>query len=203
MIVDRIHGSYVHKRRVRRLAQLLSERLPRAGRVLDVGCGDGLLASALRGTRGDGALMFEGIDVLVRPDAHIPVTPFDGRHIPFDDASVDAVLFVDVLHHADDPHALLREARRVTRRTVLIKDHTRAGLLAGPTLRFMDRVGNARHGVALPYNYWSRAQWDDALNDAGLDVVSWQPKLGLYPFPASAVFDRSLHFVAELAKRDT
>jgi len=201
MILDRIHGSYVHKRRVRRLAELLSQRLPRAGRVLDVGCGDGLLASVLRGTRGDGGLTFEGIDVLVRPDAHIKVTPFDGRHMPFDDASFDAVLFVDVLHHADDAHQLLREARRVTRRTVLLKDHTRTGFLADRTLRFMDRIGNARHGVALPYNYWSRPQWNDALNRAALDVVSWQSKLGLYPFPASALFDRSLHFVAELAKR--
>ncbi len=201
MILDRIHGSYVHKRRVRRLAALLSERLPRAGRVLDVGCGDGLLASVLQATRGDGALTIEGIDVLVRPDAHIKVSAFDGRRIPFDDASFDTVLFVDVLHHADDPHQLLLEARRVTRRTVVIKDHTRTGLLAAQTLRFMDSVGNARHGVALPYNYWTRDQWNDALRRAELDVVSWQPKLGLYPFPASAVFDRSLHFIAELATR--
>ena len=201
MMLDRIHGSYVHKRRVRRLAALLSERLPTAGRVLDVGCGDGLLASVLQQTRDEGALRIEGIDVLVRADAHVPVTAFDGRHIPFDDDSFDAVLFVDVLHHVDDPHQLLSEARRVTRRSVLIKDHTLSGLFAERTLRFMDHVGNARHGVARPYNYLSRKQWDEAFAQAGLDVVSWQTKLGLYPFPASALFDRSLHFVAELAKR--
>ncbi len=201
MIFDRIHGKYVHNRRVRRLAQLLSPWLPIAGRVLDVGCGDGLLASLLQRTGGEKSLTIEGIDVLVRSNAHIKVSAFDGRQIPFEDGSFDAVLFVDVLHHADDPHQLLREARRVTRRTVLVKDHTRTGFLADRTLRFMDRVGNARHGVAMPYNYWSRDQWDDALNRAGLDVVLWQAKLGLYPFLAGLVFDRSLHFVAELAKR--
>lgn len=201
MIFDRIHGKYVHSRRVRRLAQLLSPRLPIAGQVLDVGCGDGLLASLLQKPGGEKPLSFEGIDVLVRRDAHIKVSAFDGLHMPFEDGSFDAVLFVDVLHHADDPHQLLREAKRVTRRSVLIKDHTRTGLLADRTLRFMDRVGNARHGVALPYTYWSHAQWGEALNRAELDVVFWQSKLGLYPFPASAVFDRSLHFVAELAKR--
>ena len=202
MILNRIHASYVHSRRARRLAELLLPRLPEGGRVLDVGCGDGLLASVLQASRASGGgLTFEGIDIVVRPDAHIHVTPFDGETFPFDDASFDAVLIVDVLHHADDPHRLIREARRVTRKAVVIKDHTREGLLADQTLRFMDRVGNARHGMSLPYNYWRRTEWDDALDRAGLDVVSWQPKLGLYPFPASALFDRSLHFVAELAKR--
>ena len=37
------------------------------------------------------------------------------------------------------------------------------GFLAGPTLRFMDWIGNARHGVALPYNYWSAQEWTLAL----------------------------------------
>ena len=32
-----------------------------------------------------------------------------------------------------------------------------------------------------------------------LTPEAWQPKLGLYPFPLSMVFDRKLHFVARLA----
>ena len=39
-------------------------------------------------------------------------------------------------------------------RGIVLKDHTRNGLFSGSTLRFMDWVGNARHGVRLPYNYW-------------------------------------------------
>ena len=55
-------------------------------------------------------------------------------------------MFVDVLHHTDDPMVLLREAGRVASGFVLIKDHTQNGILAGRRLRFMDWVGNARHG---------------------------------------------------------
>ena len=64
-------------------------------------------------------------------------------------------MFVDVLHHTEDPMALLGEAVRVARKTIVVKDHTLNGFLAGPTLHFLDRVGNARHDVALPYNYTS------------------------------------------------
>ena len=81
---------------------------------------------------------------------------------------------------------------------VVIKDHIAEGFLAGATLRFMDRVGNARHGVALPYNYWRRAQWLREIERAGLCPVIWKDALHLYPWPASLVFDRGLHFLCRL-----
>ena len=78
----------------------------------------------------------------------------------------------------------------------MIKDHNRDGALAGPTLRFMDRVGNARHGVALPYNYWTRRHWLETMGRLGLMVSVWQEDLRLYPAWADWLFGRSLHFVA-------
>jgi SAM-dependent methyltransferase len=192
-----IHGTYVHQRRVRVLAGHLARLVPQGAAVLDVGCGDGRLAALLAEQRPDLALC--GIDTLVRPAAAIPVTGFDGRTIPHAAGTFDLVLFVDVLHHATDPLALLREAARVTRRWVLLKDHRRDGLLAGPTLRLMDRVGNARHGVALPYNYWPAQRWDQAWRELGLRLAHYEAGgLGLYPWPASWVFGRKLHFLALL-----
>jgi len=46
-LLEEIHGSYVHNRRVRVLARELSALLPANGQVLDVGCGDGLLAALM------------------------------------------------------------------------------------------------------------------------------------------------------------
>ncbi|HWE36605.1 MAG TPA: methyltransferase domain-containing protein [Isosphaeraceae bacterium] len=195
-LIDRVHDRHVHGRRVRVLCEHLAALVPAGASVLDVGCGDGLLARLLLDRRPD--LDVRGIDVLVRPGTHVPVAPFDGRTIPEADGGVDVVLFVDVLHHTDDPTVLLREAARVARRAVVLKDHTRDGLLAGPTLRFMDDVGNARHGVALPHNYWPRRRWHEAFAALGLSVVAWRDDLGLYPRPADWVFGRSLHFVARL-----
>jgi hypothetical protein len=107
-------------------------------------------------------------------------------------------MFIDVLHHTPDPMILLREALRVARHALVIKDHTLDGLLASPTLRLMDRVGNTRHGVALPHNYWPKHHWLEAFDSLGLRIGAWTTNLRLYPWPASLVFDRSLHFVARL-----
>ena len=142
----------------------------------------------------------EGIDVLVRPDTAIPVTEYDGSHIPFPDDSFDAAILVDVLHHTDDPGLVLAEAARVARHGVLVKDHFRNGLLAGPTLRFMDWVGNASHGVRLPYNYLSRREWMALWQRLDLSPEALETRIGLYPQPFDAVFGRGLHFVSLLEK---
>ena len=195
-VLEKIHGGYVHRRRIRLLAAHLAELLPRNATVLDVGCGDGALAGLIRQRRPDVSL--RGIDVLVRPQTAIPVEKFDGRTMPAADGSYDVVMFVDVLHHTTDPMVLLREARRVARHAVLLKDHTCDGWLARPTLRFMDGVGNARHGVELPYNYWPRRQWEKAFGELDLRVETWRGRLGLYPFWGDWLFGRSLHFVAKV-----
>ncbi|MDQ6886425.1 MAG: class I SAM-dependent methyltransferase [Gemmatimonadota bacterium] len=193
--LDRVHGGLVAPRRVRVLRDQIAAILPPGARVLDVGCGDGELAAAVASVRPD--IDIRGIDVLVRRETRIPVAPFDGRNIPEPDSSLDVVLLLDVLHHAEDAPALLREAARVAR-AVIVKDHLREGWLAERTLRLMDWVGNARHGVRLSYSYWSEAEWEREFASTGLHVDWRRTALGLYPLPASWLFERGLHFMARL-----
>lgn len=197
-MIGSAHERLVYGRRIDVLARHLVELLPRDGSVLDVGSGDGLLASTVEAERRD--LRMFGVDVLVRPQTHIPVRQFDGVLLPFADDAFDIVMMVDVLHHADDQRALLAEVARVAKRAVVIKDHRADGFLAAPTLRFMDWVGNARHGVALPYAYWSSDRWAKELEKAGLRVTTERARLGLYPWPASMLFERRLHFIAVLER---
>jgi ubiquinone/menaquinone biosynthesis C-methylase UbiE len=197
-IVKTMHNRLVYSRRMQLLAEKMSRELPAQAKILDVGCGDGKIDALIMQKRPD--VVIEGIDVLVRPQTHIPVTAFDGNKIPHPDGSFDVVMFIDVLHHCLHPEQLLEEAKRVAKKAVLLKDHAREGILAGPTLRFMDWFGNAHHGVSLPYNYWSRSQWDHCLQDLGLKVGQWHDRLELYPWPATWFFDRRLHFIASLER---
>jgi SAM-dependent methyltransferase len=194
--LERIHDAYIYRRRVHVLSGHLSPLIPKDASVLDVGCGDGQVASLIMERRPDVTLV--GIDRLVRPRSRIPVTWFDGQVIPCEDTAFHVVMLVDVLHHTDEPMNLLREAVRACQSTVLVKDHILDGAFAGPTLRFLDWVGNARHGVPLPYNYWSEKRWFEAFGVLALTVTTWKKSLGLYPPAIDWIAGRSLHFIARL-----
>jgi SAM-dependent methyltransferase len=195
-LLGTVHSRLVQGRRVVVLARRLAHLIPAQSSVIDIGCGDGKLASHLLALRPD--LAIRGVDVLVRPDSTIPVEAFNGQSLPLGTKSVDVALLIDVLHHTSNPAILLQEAARVARKAILLKDHTRDRCLAQLILHGMDWVGNARYGVRLPYNYWSTEQWLTTCGTLGLRVEHWETRLGLYPWPASMLFERSLHMIALL-----
>ena len=47
-----------------------------------------------------------------------PVVVYDGGRFPFSDKSFDVSLLVTMLHHVPDPESIIREAGRVTRKSV-------------------------------------------------------------------------------------
>ena len=198
-MIEKVHDTFIKNRRAYILHQKLCKIFPAQSlKVLDIGCGDGAVASHLMQSNPN--IEITGIDTLVRPDTAIPVSEFDGQAIPFESESFDYCLFVDVLHHASDPYILLKEAVRVAKQGVVIKDHTIKGLLAKQTLKFMDDTHNRRYGVSLPYNYWSPEKWDMAFQKLGLKVVRYETRLELYPFWADWIFGRNLHFIGLFEK---
>jgi len=199
-LTGKLHDRLVLNRRATILAKHLTTLLPPGANVLDIGCGDGVIDHLTQQMRPD--VRIEGIDVLVRPRRRIPVKLFDGSTIPHCDASFDVAMFIDVLHHTVNPLLLLREAARVAG-VIIIKDHLREGFLAKATLRVMDWFGNAHHEVALTYNYWSDAEWRGAFCLLGVVPSKRINSLGLYPIPASWLFERNLHFMVKLDRANS
>jgi len=176
----------------------MSELLPPGPHTgLDIGCGSGEILRLLKDQRPE--LTLTGAEVIARDDTIIPIVQFDGKSLPFADKSFDFTMMVDVLHHTDDSEATMKEAMRVTRRWVLIKDHYCENLLDDAILRFMDWVGNRAHGVHLPYNYLSHERWQKLFLNCGLKADEIRGPLGLYPPPGSLIFERNLHFAARLS----
>lgn len=194
--LGQLHEKVVFNRRVSVLGEALGALIAPGSTILDVGAGDGQIANLMASHAPDTSV--RGIDIMARPTSHIPVDIFDGETIPHPDKSFDVVSFVDVLHHTDDPRILLKEASRVARKAVVLKDHFAQNGFDHATLRFMDWVGNAPHGVVLPYNYASRDQWEAWYDEAGLAIDALSTDVPLYPAPFSLAFGRNLHFVARL-----
>lgn len=82
--------------------------LPQRARVLETGAGPGLFEPHARGTRPD--LRWVSLDLIRAPWNGVVG---DAQVLPFLDASFDAVVGVDVVHHLSTPLEFLREVARV------------------------------------------------------------------------------------------
>ena len=195
---DAIYRRLVFSRRVEKLTQALDSLIPASASILDVGCGNGVISWKLRQLQP--GRDFTGVEILERETCMIPFRMYDGKTIPFGPDTFDYVTFVDVLHHTDEAEDLLRQAKRIARRGIVIKDHYCESRLDYYTLAFMDWVGNAQYGVALPHRYKAAAEWQAIFARLGLRQGRTLEDIGLYPGPFNAVFGRKLHFVSLIDK---
>ncbi|MGI9051790.1 MAG: class I SAM-dependent methyltransferase [Ilumatobacteraceae bacterium] len=193
-VMRRLHASLVHHRRVANLGRVLAAAIPRDVRtLLDVGSGDGLLARSVTTHRPD--LAITGVDIVPRRETFMEVALYDGTRLPFANNAFDAVMLVDVLHHAADIHVLLCESARVARQVVVVKDHLNERRIDGALLRAMDWLGNRHNDVPLRYRYCSRRQWLTEIPRAGMELETFDDRVGVYPWPLSAVIGRRLHVI--------
>lgn len=95
------------------------------GSVLDLGCGDGVFLDSLRLRKNN--LESEGLDISQeaikksRAKGHkAELFDFSDSELPYLDDSFDYVVMLDVLEHLYNPVSLLSEARRVTKKFVIL-----------------------------------------------------------------------------------
>jgi ubiquinone/menaquinone biosynthesis C-methylase UbiE len=94
------------------------QKVPRAGPVLDVGSGTGILSQFARKARSD--LLFTMIDPaagMLRFAPHFARRVLGrAEDLPFPEKVFDAVFAGDSMHHFSEPRRALRELRRVMRK---------------------------------------------------------------------------------------
>jgi ubiquinone/menaquinone biosynthesis C-methylase UbiE len=190
---------WISQYRVDQLVRLFGERLRRfeVPQVLDVGCGHARITARLKEMFP--AASFRGVDVVVRPGSSIEVIGYDGTTLPFPDKSMDVVLLIDVLHHADHPAELLKECGRVSRSLVLVKDHLCESSYDWLRLAWMDWFGNRPFNIPMTYEYLSRRQWQSAFDHAGLVCDRLDDRIRTCPPPTDLILDRGVQMFAELS----
>ena len=163
----------VYRYRARWSARRLAPWGGAGQRVLDIGAGDCYLDLDLQRRL---SCTVVPVDVSDTNRTPLELQLYDGRTLPFADRSFDVALLLFVLHHAEDPAALLGEARRTARRIIVFEDVTE-GWWDRTAFRWSHRVYARVAGIKYPRREWRPERWSALAREAGL-VEKWSGPVG-------------------------
>jgi len=191
----------IYRKRIEVLSDLVVAQLKPNDRVLDIGCGSGILGAAiLAHPKCPSGVTVRGLEKLKRGNEPIEVIAHDVGPLPFADGEVDVVILADVLHHEVDEATLLAESARICGRTLIIKDHKPEGILAQARISFLDWAANNPHGIKCLYRYHRRAEWQSIFARLGLAPRAEETSIDLYPPLFNVVFGKRLQYFVALEK---
>ena len=123
--------------------------------ILDVGTGSGLFAESFASKR----LKVNGIDInsemIEAVKEYVPNGEFvtaPAESIPYPDKSFDLVFLGHVLHETDNPLKAIREAKRVTKKRIVILEWPYVEEEAGPPLNHrisLERISDLAYKAGL------------------------------------------------------
>ena len=168
------------KLRARHIARSIAPYVSKDSKVLDIGCGNGVVTLELRNIFGFDIL---GTDVANYLKKDIPFMQMKSAvQLDFEDKRFDVGLINDVLHHIerDNQVKLIQEAARVCK-TLLIFDAKPSRLTF-----FFDIALNRIHNkdMPIPLTFRRPEDWKTAITAGGLTclVTELQRPFVFYPF---------------------
>lgn len=142
------------------------EFVPRKSHVLDIGGGWGFYVDPLQRLRGCQVTVLD----VVKPGFHkAPVVTYAGDQMPFADKSFDVSMLITVLHHVKSPEDLLAEAKRVTRRFVIVVEDLYQHWAGRLWTILRDSFFNLEF-VGHPCQFKQKKEWFESFKRLGLKV---------------------------------
>lgn len=143
----------------------ISEYLSPKDKILDIGTGPGSVC-LLMNRRG---YNLTPIDVQNRTlSQEIEPEIYDGKNLPYKNASFDSALILTVLHHTPNPEEILLEAKRVADKIIIIED-----IYTNPIQRyltyFVDSIVNMEFS-GHPHSNKSDREWKEVFLELGLKL---------------------------------
>ena len=156
------------EKRAEQFVSLFAEFIPSKARVLDIGGGWGFYAEPLKRLRDCQVTVLDVVEPSFRK---VPVVTYGGGEMPFPDKSFDVSLLITMLHHVETPERLLREARRVTRRFVVVVEDLYRHSVGRIWTVLRDSLLNLEF-VGHPRQFRMKEEWFRCFRGLGFKVES-------------------------------
>lgn len=163
--------------KVRRLLPLLNKDF----HYLDLGSGNGGVCMILR-EKGYSVIPADVVDKSFFYKCK-PVI-YDGIKLPFEDDSFDGVLLLTMLHHTPNPKQIIEEAKRVSKRHLIVIEDVYTNNLQKWITQVSDSIVNLEF-KGHPHTNKQDKEWKDLFNSLSLKIHSSNSKRFLLIFRQS------------------
>jgi len=143
--------------------------------ILDIGAGAGWIAEEITKRKKANTTLLDVIDF---NQTDLKFVLYDGKTSSFEDNSFDVVFLNFVLHHTDNPIEVLKEAKRISRRNVIIFEDTYVSTIGRFFLCLWDYISNSPSFLVAPFkekmslNFKTTAGWRSVFYNLDLKIVS-------------------------------
>jgi len=181
--------SKLYERAAQEMAKDCQGFIKKGSKILDLGCGSAIAAKAFQDVF---QAKIIGVDIIDRRIFPIPFKLIDGVFLPFPEKSFDTVLISYVLHHSQDPIALLKEAKKVVIDKILIYEDIPEGIFSDFICQLHGFVFNKFfQNSEDDFNFKTENEWKKIFENLGLNIifkkkVSFFPKKILFVLKSSA-----------------
>ena len=165
----------IYQRAAQKMCLECQEFIEKGSRILDLGCGSGIAGKAFQ--EFFQADLIE-VDIKDKRVVNIPFQIIDGINLPFPENYFDVVLINYVLHHAKNPLALLKEAKRVTKDKIIIYEDLPERFLGkaicwfhGYTFHLFFQHSKTEKREKLNFNFKTNKEWRDVFENLELKSI--------------------------------
>ena len=160
--------SKIYEAAAKKMCQDCQSFIRKGSKILDLGCGCGIVGKTFQD-------FFQaeiiGVDVKDYRILPLPFQIYDGFHVPFPDGSFDVVLINYVLHHSEDPIALLKEAKSATRDKIIIFEDLSEGFLSKLICKIHGSSFDKFFGNPAKTSFKTESEWEKIFKELGLNAI--------------------------------
>lgn len=158
----------IYKRMAKRMCLDCQAFIEKGEKILDLGCGSGIVGKSFQDFFQADIM---GVDIKDQRVFRIPFKIINGTYLPFPEKSFDVVLISYVLHHTENPEALLTEAKRVCRKKIIVFEDLPKG--------FLSEVICNMHGFSFDKvfrnpsktSFKKEEDWQKIFNELNLSII--------------------------------
>lgn len=163
------------QKRTEKILHLCEEFIKENERILDIGAGGGWISQEIKKRKKVEITLLDVKD-FNQTSCGLKLILYDGENIPFSDNSFDVSFLIFTLHHCSDLTKVLKEAKRVSRKKIIIIEDIPTSLINKIFLYVWDMITNLPSlinppGENITFNFKTISQWQQIFNDLQLKNI--------------------------------